>query len=65
MTQVNVAKSALIAAGVLVFFFGIRTGHDILRWTGIALVTLAWLLRFVGRAPRLDQTPTSPTEDSR
>jgi protein-S-isoprenylcysteine O-methyltransferase Ste14 len=47
MTPVQIAKVVLALAGLVVFFLGVRTGQDLLRWSGIGLVVVAWLLRFV------------------
>lgn len=49
MKPVSAAKLVLAAAGVVVFFLGVRVGIGALRWTGIALVAAAWLLRFTAR----------------
>lgn len=67
MSPVSIAKLALAVAGIVVFLLGIRSGSDTLRWTGTALVVIAWLLRFAGRAtpatrPRQVHT-NDPTED--
>lgn len=58
MNQIPLAKLVLALAGVVLFFLGIRAGQDLLRWTGIALVTVAWLLRFVGRSAPREYSPT-------
>lgn len=63
MTQVQLAKLMLAVAGIVVFLFGIRTGLDVLRWTGIVLVAAAFLLRFVGRAGNGISSPTAQSED--
>jgi membrane protein implicated in regulation of membrane protease activity len=63
MTQVQLAKMVLAVAGIVAFLFGIRTGLDGLRWTGIVLVTAAFLMRFVGRAGSRSHSPTAQTED--
>lgn len=49
MNPLSVAKLVLAAAGIAVFFLGMRIGVGALRWTGIALVAAAWLLRFASR----------------
>jgi hypothetical protein len=63
MTQVQLAKLMLAVAGIVVFLFGIRTGLDVLRWTGIVLVAAAFLLRFVGRVGNGISSPTAHSED--
>ena len=45
--NVTRGKLVLALAGVMVFFVSTRTGLDVLRWIGIGLVAVAWLLRFV------------------
>jgi hypothetical protein len=47
MKPIVVAKYVTAGAGILVFGAGMRTGSEALRWTGIAIVAVAWLLRFV------------------
>ena len=44
-----VAKMAFAIAGIVVFGLGIRWNHVGLRWGGIALVAVAWAMRFVRR----------------
>ncbi len=61
---VHVAKLVLTVAGVLVFFSGTRTDFAWLRWSGIALVAIAFLLRFYRPSRPLSDTHTPP-EDSR
>lgn len=46
MISVHQAKLVLAVAGLVVFFTGAKFGFDWLRWAGIALVAVAWLLRF-------------------
>lgn len=63
MTPVSAAKLALALAGIVVFLLGINSGSDLLRWTGTALVVVAWLLRFVDRsAARTRRGPIDPPE---
>lgn len=47
--HIQTVKVVLALAGIAVFLVGIRSGQDIVRWMGIALVVVAWLLRFLGR----------------
>jgi hypothetical protein len=44
---VTVAKLALALSGLTIFGIGLRVDHALLRWTGIGLVAVAWVLRFV------------------
>lgn len=43
---VHVAKLIFSLAGITAFFIGTRTDFAWLRWSGIALVAIAFLLRF-------------------
>jgi uncharacterized oligopeptide transporter (OPT) family protein len=55
MSRVTIAKIALALIGVAVFFVGVRTESDVLRWIGIAFAAVAWLLRFVEKGQRRAQ----------
>lgn len=46
MTSRTIIKIALALAGIVLFGAGIRLNQDGLRWAGLALVAVAWLLRF-------------------
>lgn len=43
------AKLALVVIGLIIWFQGYRTDESWLRVTGIILLLVAFLLRFVGR----------------
>lgn len=65
-SPLSMLKLALAAAGVALFGAGIRFDEPRLRWAGLALVAVAWLLRFSGprssrRGPRF-APPQSPDE---
>jgi hypothetical protein len=47
MDRITVAKIALALAGVGMFAYGIRSEDNLVRWVGIGLVVVAFLLRFV------------------
>lgn len=49
MTQLTIAKIALAAAGVIVWWYGNQSGQRTLAWIGIALLAVAVILRFVGK----------------
>lgn len=55
MTPVQIAKVVLALAGLSVFLLGVQNGQDLLRWIGISLVVVAWLLRFI--------KPKTPSEN--
>lgn len=67
MSPLSIAKLVLAIAGIVVFLLGVSSGIPVMRWTGTALVVIAWLLRFADRAgPRKHSRPgttTDPTED--
>jgi hypothetical protein len=46
MTLRTTIKLTLALGGLVLFGAGIRFGNDTLRWTGIAMVGVAWVLRF-------------------
>jgi hypothetical protein len=46
MDRMTVAKLALALAGVGSFAFGVRYDDTLVRWVGIGLVVVAFLLRF-------------------
>jgi hypothetical protein len=56
MDRVMVLKVACALAGVGIFAYGVRAEDNVVRWVGIALVIVAFLLRFVKkRSP--DESP--------
>lgn len=52
MTSRTTIKIALALAGIALFGVGIRLGAEPYRWAGIALVAIAWLLRFWKAPPK-------------
>ena len=60
MTTLTRAKVALALIGLLLFGAGVRLERNELRWTGLAFVLAAWLLRFVG--PRKAEQPDNKGE---
>ena len=57
MNTVLRLKIVLVAVGLLVFAWGVRTGVSAVRWVGIGLVFVAWVLRFWRK-------PMPPSADS-
>jgi hypothetical protein len=49
MTALTKAKLIVAASGMVIWGYGINRGPELLKWTGIALLIVAVLLRFVGR----------------
>lgn len=47
-TPLSMAKVGFAVAGIATFGVGIRIDNDRVRWAGITLVAIAWLLRFLG-----------------
>ena len=46
MDRLTVTKIALALAGVGMFAYGVRSEDNLVRWIGIGLVVVAFLLRF-------------------
>ena len=46
MTRLTVLKAGLALLGALVFGAGVRLELPVLRWTGIALIAVALLVRW-------------------
>ena len=46
MDRITVTKIALALAGVGMFAYGVRSEDTVVRWIGIGLVVIAFLLRF-------------------
>lgn len=57
-SRVTAAKLVAVLVGVALFGTGIRWDEPGMRWAGIAIVALAWLLRFARhRTPATGQFP--------
>ena len=54
MDRVIVLKLACALIGLAVFGYGVRYDDNTIRWVGIALVVVAFLLRFVKKPPPED-----------
>lgn len=59
MNERMTAKLVIAVAGVAVFMTGVRLELEMVRWIGIGLVAVAFLLRFIGRRGR-DSTDQPP-----
>ena len=59
------AKVAFAVAGIATFGAGVRIDDTRARWAGIALVGVAWLLRFAGRRPGGEPDPVQPPDETR
>lgn len=53
-------KLALVVVGLIIWAWGFRTDDSFLRASGIVVLTIAFLLRFVGRRARTSGAPTDP-----
>ena len=60
MSTLNRTKIALALIGLILFGAGVRLERVELRWTGLAFVVVAWLMRF--GAPRNPPRASDPTE---
>lgn len=52
MNERMTAQLVITAVGVAVFLTGVRLELGVVRWVGIGLVAVAFLLRFIGRRGR-------------
>ena len=52
MNEKLIAKLVITVAGIAVSLTGVRADSSLLRWIGIGLVAVAFLLRFLGRRAR-------------
>jgi hypothetical protein len=60
LSKLSTAKLVLALVGILTFGAGIRWQNTSVRWAGIALVAVAWFLRFA--APRAQSPATQDTQ---
>ena len=60
MSTLTRAKIALALIGLILFGAGVRLERTELRWTGLAFVLVAWLLRFAG--PRVGRHSRTEAE---
>jgi len=58
ISNVNRLKLVLAVLGLATFFYSVRINSPTVRWVGIALVAVAWGLRFVRRPEPDDQLPS-------
>lgn len=61
MNERLTAKLVITAVGVAVFLTGVRLEMQPVRWIGIGLVAVAFLLRFIGPRPGPRGGGTAPT----
>ncbi len=52
MTTITRLRLALMLVGLLFFVAGMRTETEWQRWTGISVLAVAVVLRFVGKGER-------------
>ena len=60
MSSLTRAKIVIALIGLFLFGAGVRLERTELRWTGLAFVIVAWLLRFAG--PRASRHSENPSE---
>jgi hypothetical protein len=53
-------KLALVVIGLIIWAWGYRSDDSFLRISGIVVLTIAFLLRFVGRRARESEAPQDP-----
>lgn len=54
-------KLALVVIGLIIWAWGYRSDDSFLRVSGIVVLTIAFLLRFVRRRARDPEAPNGPT----
>jgi hypothetical protein len=64
-SRLSLAKLGFALAGIATFGVGIRGEDSRIRWVGIGLVAVAWLLRFAGPRPGSEPVSPQPPEDTR
>jgi hypothetical protein len=57
MTTLTRIKVVLALIGIAAFGLGARFEQPSMRWAGIGVVAVAWLLRFAGPRNRDDSAP--------
>lgn len=57
MTNLVRLKLALVIIGLIIWTWGYRVDDSFLRWAGIGVLLVAFLLRFVGRKARSPDAP--------
>ena len=60
MTTLVKLKLAVAAVGLIIWAWGYRTDDSFLRISGIVVLTIAFLLRFVGRRARASEATEDP-----
>jgi hypothetical protein len=60
MNNVLRLKLALFAIGLILWLWGHRSDDSVFRIAGIAVLLVAFLLRFVGRRPRAPEARKDP-----
>ena len=56
-------KLVIVVIGLLTFASGMRADDAMVRWVGVALVAVAWLLRFARGPAATEAESESPTDD--
>ena len=54
-------KLALVVIGLIIWAWGYRSDDSFLRVSGIVVLTMAFLLRFIPRRARDSEAPKEPT----
>ena len=65
LSRLSLAKIGFALAGIATFGVGIRLEDSRVRWVGIALVAIAWLLRLAGPRPGSEPDAVQPPEETR
>jgi hypothetical protein len=65
LNRLALAKLGFVLAGIGTFGVGIRIEDARVRWAGIVLVAVAWLLRLAGPRPGREPDAPQPPEETR
>ena len=57
MSTLVAVKLGLVIVGLIIWAWGYRTDDSFLRISGIVVLTIAFILRFVGRRARTVEDP--------
>ena len=60
MSTLVTLKLGLVVVGLIIWAWGYRTDDSFLRISGIVVLTIAFLLRYVGRRARTVEAPKDP-----
>jgi hypothetical protein len=57
MTRVSQARLAFFAIGIMIWGYGVATDDATIRWVGIGVLLISFVLRFFQKRPRGGDQP--------